>query len=163
VAARSCAFRQAAGTPGANGDLALKHALSSDDRRFRAEFEACTVAPEQFNHRAHIRLAYVYLVDHGPETALTLFRAALLAFIEHYGIDVTKYHETITRAWILAVRHFMETTAPAPSADAFIEGSPVLLDTNIMTTHYSTDLLFSPEARQQFVEPDLDPIPRYGP
>jgi hypothetical protein len=36
-----------------------------------------------------------------------------------------------------------------------------VLDTKIMLTHYSAEVLFSPEARALFVEPDLDPIPRY--
>jgi len=31
-----------------------------------------------------------------------------------------------------------------------------------MLTHYSAELLFSPEARAGFVEPNLDPIPRHG-
>jgi hypothetical protein len=38
----------------------------------------------------------------------------------------------------------------------------MLLDSRIMLTHYSTELLFSDKARAKFVEPDLDPIPRYA-
>jgi len=37
-----------------------------------------------------------------------------------------------------------------------------LLDSKIMLTHYSADLLFSDEARARFVEPNLDPIPRHA-
>ena len=33
----------------------------------------------------------------------------LHAFLACHGITPAKYHETITRAWILAVRHFMDT------------------------------------------------------
>ena len=138
-----------------------KHALSDDDRRFRDDFESGAVAPATFDHRAHVRLAYAYLVDADSDTALARMRAALLAFLHHHGIDPAKYHETMTRAWILAVRHFMEITAPAPSADAFIDKNPILLDTKIMLTHYSAGLLFSDEARARFVEPDLGEIPRH--
>ncbi len=67
----------------------------------------------------------------------------------------------MTRAWILAVHHFMKSSASASSADDFIELNPLLLDSRIMMTHYSAELLFSEDARQQFVEPDLDPIPRH--
>jgi hypothetical protein len=87
-------------------------------------------------------------------------RDTLRGFLEHHGIPVSKYHETITRAWIMAVRHFMDRTPPTPSADTFIDGNPRLLDPKIMLTHYSAELLFSPEARARFVEPDIDPIPR---
>lgn len=139
------------------------HILSADDRRFQADFAAGRLSPAQFNHRAHLRLAYTYLVEYTDEAALALFRKALLRFLEFHGVDASKYHETLTGAWILAVRHFMEKTAPASSFEAFINENSVLLDSRIMMTHYSNELLFSPGARQQFVEPDLSPIPRHVP
>jgi hypothetical protein len=137
------------------------HALSEDDRRFRADFEGGALAPAAFDHRAHVRLAYVYLAEGAPDEATRLMRAALLAFIARNGVDPAKYHETMTAAWILAVRHFMAITEPCASADEFIGRNPVLLDSKIMLTHYSAGLLFSPEARAKFVEPDLDGIPRH--
>jgi hypothetical protein len=140
-----------------------KHQLSEDDRRFRSDFEECRLVPADFSHRAHVRLAYTYLAEHADDTALDLMRAGLLRFLRHHGVDPTKYHETMTRAWLLAVRHFMALTPGRPSADAFIEAQPILLDSRIMLTHYSADLLFSPEARARFVEPDGDPIPRHEP
>lgn len=139
----------------------MRHSLSADDRRFCADFEACRIAPSAFNHRAHIRLAYTYLAAHDPDTALTLMRSALLAFIQHHQIPVAKYHETLTRAWILAVRHFMAIAPAADSAASFIADNPIILDSRIMLTHYSTEVLFSPEARERFVEPNLELIPRH--
>ena len=141
--------------------MASKHSLSSDDRRFCADFTACRVQPDAFDHRAHIRLAYIFLAEHDPDTALALMRSALLAFIEHHKIPVAKYHETLTRAWILAVRHFMAISPVAESAAGFIASNPRMLDSRIMLTHYSTEVLFSPEARARFVEPDLALIPRH--
>src|SRR5262245_36371609 len=104
-----------------SGALVDRHTLSPDDRQFRAEFEACRFAPVSFDHRGHIRLAYIYLVDHDADTAVSLMRTALRAFLEHHGVEVSKYHETLTRAWILAVRHFMEITPASPCAEAFID------------------------------------------
>ena len=139
------------------------HELSPEDRQFRAQFEACQLSPATFDHRAHVRLAYTYLAenDADAEAALARMRSALKAFLQHHGIDPSKYHETMTRAWILAVRHFMEKSPPSASADAFIARHPIMLDPKIMLTHYSADLLFSAEARARFVEPDLDPIPKH--
>lgn len=68
----------------------------------------------------------------------------------------------MTRAWIMAVRYFMDRSSSEASADNFIESNPELLDSKIMLTHYSNEVLFSDEARSVFVEPDLDPIPKYG-
>jgi hypothetical protein len=140
-----------------------KHRLSSQDRRFRRDFEAGRCSPESFDHRAHVRLAYVYLAERDVDTALALIREALLGFLRHHGIDPSKYHETMTRAWVLAVRHFLEMSPEAESADQFIDHNPTLLDSRIMLTHYSAELLFSPQARAEFVDPDLDEIPRYDP
>jgi hypothetical protein len=132
------------------------------DREFRAAFEAGAFAPADFSHRAHVRLAYVYLAESDVELALERMRAALVGFLCVHGIPATKYHATLTRAWILAVDHFLHRTRESRSGDDFIARNPVLLDTRIMLTHYSADLLFSDEARAQFVEPNLDPIPRYA-
>jgi hypothetical protein len=139
----------------------MKHRLSGSDRAFRVEFEACTFPPAAFGHREHVRLAYVYLTDHDTDAAHQLMQGALSTFLRHHGIDVSKYHETMTRAWIMAVRHFMEASPPSESSDAFIEHNPRLLDSKIMMTHYSAEVLFSDEARARFVEPNLSPIPRY--
>jgi len=135
------------------------HGLSADDRRFREAFEACAFPPADFVHRAHVTLAYIYLAEHDTDTAHQLMRRALLAFLQHHGVDVSKYHETITRAWIMAVRHFMDASPGAASSDAFVALNPRLLDSRIMMTHYSAGVLFSDEARAVFVEPDLAPIP----
>lgn len=136
--------------------------LSSEaDKDFLGDFEAGKVRPADFGHRAHIRLAYIFLCDHDDDGAHQLMRRALLSFLERHGIDTSKYHETMTRAWILAVRHFMEKTRASGSADEFIDRNPQMLDAKIMMTHYSAGVLFSDEARAQFVEPDRDPIPRH--
>jgi hypothetical protein len=140
-----------------------RHELSSEDRLFRADFEAGVVARENFNHRAHVRLAYIYLAESDTAAAAANMHRALPGFLQHHGIPASKYHETLTRAWILAVRHFMESSPSSVSADAFISHNPALLDSKIMLTHYSADLLFSDEARTQFVEPNLEPIPRHEP
>ena len=138
------------------------HALSDDDRRFQAAFEAGTVSPAEFTHRAHLRLAYTYLAEHAVEAALPLMRHAIHRFLAHQRIDASKYHETLTHAWLLAVRHFMERAGNTGCADDFLSRSAVLLDTSVMLTHYSKDLLFSSAARAEYVEPDLDPIPQPG-
>ncbi|HEV7606829.1 MAG TPA: hypothetical protein VGO61_05800 [Steroidobacteraceae bacterium] len=139
----------------------LRHKLSVDDREFRAAFEAGAFAPADFSHRAHVRLAYVYLAESDVDLALERMRAALIGFLCVHGLSVSKYHATLTRAWILAVDHFMHRSREASSGDDFIARNPLLLDTKIMLTHYSADLLFSDQARAEFVEPNLDPIPRH--
>jgi hypothetical protein len=137
----------------------MSHASSDEDRSFRDRFEAGAVPSAEFDHRAHVRLAYVYLTESDTEAAYRRMRATLHAFLERHDVDRSKYHDTITRAWVMAVRHFMHGARGSDSADGFIEQNPKLLDSRIMLSHYSAEVLFSDEARARFVEPDLDPIP----
>ena len=140
--------------------FSLKPKLSKADRHFRSAFEAYLILPSQFTHEAHVRLAYTYLVEHEDvETAVETMRRRLLQFLEYHDIPRSKYHETLTRAWILAVRHFMNRSGASNSAAEFIEANRQLLDSQIMLTHYSAAVLFSAEARASFVEPDIEPIP----
>lgn len=139
----------------------MHHATSSEDRAFLVAFEAHEVAPEAFDHAAHVRLAYIYLCEHSVDAAVLRMKDALLAFLTHLGVDQGKYHETITRAWIMAVSHFMNESAPCESASAFMACNPRLLDRNIMLRHYSAEVLFSPEARKAFVHPNIKPIPEH--
>lgn len=138
-----------------------QHGLTDGDNAFRNDFEEGRIAPGQFDHRAHVRLAYVYLAGHGPVVAPTLFRAALMGFLEVHGIPRSKYHETLTEAWLLAVAHFMRCSPGTRSAEEFIAANPKLLDSKVMLSHYSASVLFSDLARTRFVEPDLTQIPRY--
>ena len=88
-------------------------------------------------------------------------RNALHKFLAHNQVPASKYHETITRAWIMAVRHFMESPQSYASADDFIAHNPILLDSKIMLSHYSAEVLFSEEARARFVQPDIEAIPQH--
>ncbi len=137
----------------------MKHRISPEDDRFRCAFEALQLEPGEFDHAAHVRLAYVYLCEGSVESAVGRMRSALLAFLAHLQIGQAKYHETITRAWIMAVDHFMNQSAPCSSAADLLRINPQLLDSKIMLTHYSAEVLFSPAARQAFVEPNIQSIP----
>ena len=139
----------------------MRHRTSAEDRSFASAFEACEVPADSFDHAGHVRLAYVYLCEHTVDAAVVRMKDALLAFLTHLGVSHTKYHETITRAWIMAVSHFMSESIPCESAAAFMANNPRLLDSKIMLKHYSAEVLFSPEARQSFVKPNIRPIPEH--
>ena len=139
----------------------MKHSISNDDVSFQRAFEAFEVEPSAFDHAAHVRLAYIYLCQHPVAAASERMKASLLAFLQHLGVGSSKFHETITRAWIMAVRHFMASLPACDSSQAFIAAHPRLLDPKIMLKHYSAELLFSPEARANFVEPDVATIPTH--
>ena len=141
----------------------MNHLASVEDKKFRSQVETCEFPVSEFDHKAHVRLAYTYLVDSSATESVRLMRDAIISLLKHVGVEPSqKYHETITEAWILAVHYFMMKTDACESAEEFIKKNEVLLDSKIMMTHYSADVLFSDQARQSFVEPDLDPIPGRG-
>jgi hypothetical protein len=137
----------------------MNHLLSAGDREFLREFEACEIAPESFDHPAHVRLAYIYLCEDSVQGATEKMQRSLLAFLAHLGVDAAMFHATITRAWIMAVDHFMKRSTECSSSAEFMQPNPQLLDSKIMLTHYSAEVLFSAEARRSFVEPDIQSIP----
>ena len=139
----------------------MKFKTTKDDLEFRNQMESCEFIASDFDHRAHLRLAYIHLAENNADKSSELMRDTLNRFLLHNGVDPSKYHETITKAWILAVHHFMNKSGSSSSADELIDSHPEMLDKNIMMTHYSAEVLFSDEARAAFVQPDLDPIPRH--
>ena len=139
----------------------MKFDITKDDLEFKTQVESCTFPVVDFNHRAHVRLAYIYLAENDVEPSSERMRETLKRFLVCNGVDPSKYHATLTKAWVLAVHHFMNKTGSAQSADAFMDKNPDMLNTKIMMTHYSAEVLFSDKARVEFVEPDLDPIPRH--
>lgn len=146
-----------------NTDLsgsAMWHQASRDDELFVHGFETCEL-PLPFGHRDHLRLAYVHLTRAGVGEAYEAVRPSLLRYLAHHGVNPVKYHETLTRAWLMAVRHFMAICPAVDSAAAFLETQPRLLNSGIMLKHYTSERLFSEEARRRFLVPDRLPIPEY--
>jgi len=138
----------------------MRHQVSMEDVEYKRAFEACEISPGDFDHRAHVRVAYIYLCDQDVEGAVARMTGSLQALLKHYAVDPMKYHATLTRAWILAVDYFMQEMASAcQSAADFIRSNPLLLDSKIMLTHYSAEVLFSKDARRAFVQPDIQSIP----
>ena len=125
-------------------------------------FEACRLTAADFRHREHLRVAYLYLARDPFEQAHARFEAGVVRLLVHLGAPASHYHATLTRAWLLAVRHFLRREGAKETSEEFLAvpgGASRLLDQKIMLTHYSAERLFSPAARAGFVEPDLDPIP----
>jgi hypothetical protein len=43
---------------------------AAEDREFLRAFEACEVAPKDFDHAAHVRLAYIYLCERSVDASV---------------------------------------------------------------------------------------------
>ncbi len=116
-----------------------------DDAAFLKALERGTYPKEEMNHRAHLRLAL--LCRDEPQRA----RDLLQRFAIGAG-QAIKYNETLTQVWLRLVAAHAETTV-----DALMK-TP-LADANLPLRHYSHERLWSDEARERFIEPDLHPLP----
>src|SRR5689334_3539780 len=81
------------------------------DEEFARAFERGEIPPAQFDHRAHVRVAWVY-VQEGPslDDAIDRMRGAIQKFAAAANA-AQKYHETITVLWM---RLLAEATSRVP-------------------------------------------------
>jgi hypothetical protein len=136
--------------------------LDDSDLKFLAKFEAADFTAAEFGHREHLQIAYIYLAQSSFEIALVRIEFGLRGLLAHLGAPQSKYHQTLTRAWLLAVQHFMRSKGQSASFAEFIQHATPLLDQSVMETHYTPERLWSDDARTRFLAPDLEGIPTHA-
>src|SRR5215510_12457607 len=128
-----------------------------NDNEFLAAFEARTL--EEFHHRDHIKVAYLYLRQHPLDVAMAKVRTGLQALAVAWSAPVDDlekgYHETMTQAWVRLVHLTLSDGGAAESADAFCDQQPQLLQKTRLQLFYSQERLMTWEAKREYVEPDL--------
>ncbi len=147
-----------------------------DDAAFLAAFEAREYPYDMWDHRAHIRMAYLYLSALPFAQALDAIRAGIQAYNRAKQVPESQtrgYHETLTVAWARLVFGAIEQEAEAgreaelgssakgdpAGSEAFCDRHSELLDVGRLDRHYSSGRLWSAEAKRRLVEPDLAPLP----
>jgi hypothetical protein len=108
-----------------------------------------------FRHRQHIHLAFIAVRRYGPACAAD----KVSDWIRHLTAHAPqKYHATVTRAWTEIVAWHVAADPSVTDFDAFAERYPALLDKRLLSRHYTSATLASPQARAGWVEPDLATI-----
>lgn len=115
-------------------------------------FEALDFDPDAFDHEAHVCVARRLIARFGQEDACVRYSRTLAALTRRLGVP-EKYHETITRFYIVAIA---ERLRQSPEADweAFKAANPDILDGTLLRASYSPERLASLEARRHFLLPD---------
>lgn len=134
-----------------------------DDEEFLDRFESCTIPFSEWKHRAHLKVAYLYLRRFSLDEAVAKMRAGLKALNEVHGSPESLdrgYHETLTVAWMRLVHLTLAQYGPAESSEQFLERQPELTNRYALRFFYSRDRIMSWEAKREFVEPDLAPLPQ---
>lgn len=132
------------------------------DDEFLAAFEDYTLPFEQWTHHAHVRVAYLYASTHDLNSAINRMRASIKAYNKATetpeAID-RGYHDTITQAFMTLVFAANVQTGPHGSSNDFCDSHPELLSKQALLNYYSRERIMTMEAKREFVEPDLCPLP----
>ncbi len=129
-----------------------------EDREFLGLFHEGTLPGEQFQHKGHLRLAWLVLSHHPTDEAASIAACEIQRFAAANGAP-GRYHDTLTRFWVRLVSHAMENAPDAGNIDELLARFPVLLDKNLPYRHWREGTFNSDVARAGWVEPDLIPLP----
>ncbi len=127
------------------------------DERTDAElwsiFHSCEMPEKEWNHRAHLRIAWMMLSRYSIEEAHILMRVGIIRLNAAQGLVETKergYHETLTRFWLEAVaavhRAGDTRTLVTEAGNALSKDAPLRV--------YSKERINSVEARARYLAPD---------
>jgi hypothetical protein len=139
------------------------------DAELLEAFETQHIPHEEWNHRAHIRVAYIYLHQHGFESGLRKIRDGIkmLNAVHKVPEAVDRgYHETMTHAFAHIIAAMIEAhngTLGIKDSNSFCDAHPHLLQRTLLRLYYTRERIMTPEAKAGFVEPDLGPLPTLRP
>ena len=128
------------------------------DEQFLAEFEAGTLPKEEFSHRQHVRLAWLYLGRYEFADASRRVVEGIQRFAERHGATGL-YHETITQAWLRLIADGRKRAPAAATFAGFMEANPALAAKGALDPYYDPVRLKTDEARVRFLGPDRASLP----
>ncbi|HXU21117.1 MAG TPA: hypothetical protein VN788_11090 [Verrucomicrobiae bacterium] len=131
----------------------LPGAAYLDDDEFLAAFYSFRLAPSEFHHADHLRLAWLEVHRQPIEAVLSRVRAGIQAFAAHHDASHI-YHETITTAWVRLI-----ATHDEKSFDEFLNRNEHRLNLDLLHRFWTPALLRSDEARARWMPPNLRSLP----
>jgi hypothetical protein len=133
-----------------------------NDQEFLAAFRGQLISAAEWTHRAHVRCAYLHVLEMPLEGAIDALRDGIKKLNASHGLVETPdrgYHETLTRAWLTVIASTVRSRGPGTDFEGFAADHPHLLNRTLLRVFYSPAGM--PQAsRYTFVEPDLAPLPR---
>ena len=133
-----------------------------NDDAFIARFEQQGFSLDQWHHREHIKIAYLYLLQSPLDEATERLKSGIKALNARHKVPDALdrgYHETMTQAWMRLVHCTLCEFGSAETADAFVDKHTQLLSKRALLFFYSRDRIMSAESKRGFIEPDLAPLP----
>ncbi len=125
------------------------------------DLETCAIPAGGFGHADHVRAAWTMLQRQSLDEVIPRFRRALQTFAAHHDAP-DLYHETVTRAYLLAIDERIRRSPRPLRWPEFHRRYPELFEDYrvFLERHYSPAVLDSDLAKHTFVPPDRLPIVR---
>src|SRR4051812_47463650 len=123
-----------------------------DDADFLRRFEDRSLPFDQWTHRSHVKVAYLYLRHLPFPAALERVRRGIKAYNAANHVPegpTTGYNETTTCAFMPLVAATMRAygeTFPTANADAFCDPPPQLMTRHVLRLFYSPARRMDPRA-----------------
>ena len=136
----------------------MKYTTENELSAVVRDFENGTIAREDWGHGEHLTVALYYLSHHDFEAALVKMRDGIFNLLRAFEVDLKKempYHETMTIFWLRTVNDFKNSKNGASMLETCNE-LVEKFDKDYPLRFYSREVLFSDEARQTFVNADLN-------
>jgi hypothetical protein len=129
-------------------------ATSLTNEELLRQFTDTSLPTELFDHRQHVRTAWLHIQRDGMPRAIDSFSDNLIRFANAKGAHGL-FHVTITWAYLLLI-HERQQQCRAADWESFATHNPDLLTwkPSILDRYYTSDLLWSDRARRGFVMPD---------
>lgn len=134
-----------------------------NDAELLSRFESQTIPRNEWTHRLHVRMAYLYLQQHSFEEALVRIRRGIQLLNAVNAVPENPqagYNETLTIAWARLVHTTLREQGSAATSDAFVDKQPHLLCSTLLRLYYSRAIWAEQDCKTRFVKPDLAPLPQ---
>ncbi|MGI9286801.1 MAG: hypothetical protein ACR2P1_15545 [Pseudomonadales bacterium] len=129
--------------------------MSLSDNVFLHQFEEMTLPAEEFTHRGHLRLAWLYLNRYGLQVAIEKTTNGIRAYAASMGAT-DKFHHTLTEAIVRIMFSRLQRNR-TKNFDTYLLTNQDLVEniSDVVHSHYSENHLNSTTAKRGFVAPDV--------
>ncbi len=129
-------------------------------------FEQRTLLKADWIHGAHLSVGLYYCVKYPFGMARNLMRDGIYWLNDAHctpNTETSGYHETLTCFWMTTIKEFLRKRDSGESLAVLANDLVATYqDAKLPLQFYSRELLFSTEARMNYVAPDLMPEAKFG-
>jgi hypothetical protein len=124
--------------------------MSASDERLLAQWQAGTLPFEEWTHEAHLRVLFQLACMHSEPLPIMAEGIKKYNTLHEERLSVG-FHETLTRFWVQAV--VKRKPRDFDDFESFAKQYPELLDSSTALDFYDRRILFSEQARSEWVPP----------